>query len=293
VVPEHTAGQLFSDGSVSNRQLQVTIFAACAWAAWLALQTRTGALTTVLSVLTFLLALALLADAGLRSWFEQGRYDLFALHVLPLVAVYAVAGQAGERTKRQWMGSPLFVSAALLFMLAMELLALDGRLLHHLHLSMKRFQAPTVSDPLLLDTLTGMTLNGVAFYVVAWIIDRFGSDAKAHATRLLFTVSPFAVLAPFGYLVKTGEYARAFDWVYLVLALGIAVLSHQRQRRGFYYAGILNAGVALWLIADHRKWFDKPAWAMVLIGVGLTVLAAGLGLASIERRRGRPGARVN
>jgi len=291
VVPEGTPGQLFTDGSVSNRQLQITIFAACAWAGWLALRTRTAALTTVLAALTFLLALALLADVGLRSWFEDERYDLFALHVLPLVPVYALAGQAGERARRPWLGPPLFISAALLFVVGMELLALDGRLLHYLHVSMRRFQGPDVSDPLLLDTLTGMTLSGVLFYASAWVVERRGSDAKAGAAWLLFTISPFAALAPFGYLVKTGEYARPFDWVYLALAFAVAFISHQRQRRGFYYAGIINSGFALWFIADHREWFDKPGWAMLVIAVGLVVLAAGFGLAARERRLARPGAR--
>ena len=46
VVPHDTPGQIFDDGSVSNRQLQVTVLVACAWAGWLALHTRTAALST-------------------------------------------------------------------------------------------------------------------------------------------------------------------------------------------------------------------------------------------------------
>jgi hypothetical protein len=291
VVPEGTPGQLFTNGAVSNRQLQVTIFAAGAWAAWLALRTRTGALATVLSVLAFLFTLAVLADYGLREWFEQGRYDRFALRVAPLVAVYALAGQAGERTSRAWLATPLFLGAALVFVVSLEMLALDGRAFEYLHLSMRRFQSPNVSDPLLLDTLTAMTLNGVLFYLAGWALDAWASDRKATTAKLLFTLSPFAVLEPFAYLVKTGEYARAFDWTYLALALVIAVLSHQRQRRGFYYAGIVNTGLALWFIADHHHWFDKPAWAMALVGFGLAALVVGFALAAWERREARPGHR--
>ncbi len=72
VVPENTAGQLFLDGSVSNRQLQVTVFLACAWSAWLAWRTRTIALSTVLTVLLLLFTLAMLSDFGLRTWFDRG-----------------------------------------------------------------------------------------------------------------------------------------------------------------------------------------------------------------------------
>jgi hypothetical protein len=291
VVTEGTPGQLFTNGAVSNRQLQVTIFAAGAWAAWLALRTRTGALATVLAVLAFLFTLAVLADYGLREWFEQARYDRFALHLVPLVGAYALAGQLGEHTWRPWLASPLFLGAALVFVMALELLALDGRAFEYLHLSMRRLQAPAVSDPLLLDTLTAMTLNGIVFYLAGWALDTWASDRKGTTAQLLFTLSPFAVLEPFAYLVKTGEYARAFDWTYLVLALVIAVLSHQRQRRGFYYAGIVNTGLALWFTADHHHWFDKPAWAMALVGFGLAALVAGFALATRERRETRPGPR--
>jgi hypothetical protein len=293
VVPEDTPGQLFSDGAVSNRQLQVTVLAACAWSAWLALRTRTVALSTVFTLLVFLLMLALLADVGLRDWFEDGRYDRFALHVLPLAAAYALAGQVTERVRQPWFSRPMYVGAVVVLFLGLELLALDGRAFQYLHVSMQRFQPSTVSDPLLLDTLTAMTINGLAFYVIGVLVNRFGSDLKALAAWLLFTVSPFAVLEPFAWLVKTGEYARAFDWIYLALALAIVFVSHQRQRRSFYYAGVINTGVALWFVADHHEWFDKPLWAMVLIGVGLGALAAGFGLASRERQRGRPGATVS
>jgi hypothetical protein len=102
-------------------------------------------------------------------------------------------------------------------------------------------------------------------------------------------VSPFAILEPLAWLSETAEYARAFDWAYLGLAVGMALLSHQRQRKSFYYAGLLNTGVALWLIATHYEWFDRPAWAIVLILTGLAGLAIGFGFDRRERRQTRPG----
>ena len=109
------------------------------------------------------------------------------------------------------------------------------------------------------------------------------------AAWLLFTVAPFAILEPLAYLSETQEYARTFDWTYLGLAVAMALLSHQRQRKSFYYAGLINTGVALWFITDHYEWFDKPAWAILLVGVGLAGLLAGFGLDRRERRRARPG----
>ena len=98
------------------------------------------------------------------------------------------------------------------------------------------------------------------------------------AAWLLFTVSPFAILEPLAYLSETAEYARAFDWLYLGLALAMALLSHQRQRKSFYYAGLINTGVALWFIATTTSGSTSPSWAIVLVAIGL----AGL------RRRARP-----
>ena len=286
VVPPETAGELFQGGEVSNRQLQVTVFAASVWAAWLAIRTRTAALSTVLTLLLFLLALAVLTDFGLREWFEDGRYDSFALHLAPLAAVYLGLGlwQEGER---RWLARPAFVAAVLVQVTSFELLALDGKLIDYFAFgfSLQPFQPASVSNPVLLDTLAGMTINGLLFYATGSACERYGREGMRPAAALLFLISPFAVLEPLGYLVKTGEYSLGWDWSYLAFALAMAVLSHQRQRRGFYYAGVLNSAAALYLIADHRHWFDDRWWAMALVAAGLGVLAAGYAIAGRERRR--------
>jgi hypothetical protein len=291
VEPKDAPGQLFLDGSVSNHQLQITILVAFAWTAWLALRTRTIALSTVLAVLGVLLALAVLSDVGLRSWVDGEKWDLLALHLLPLVPIYAAAGFGLERAERPWFGRPLYTGAAVILIVALELLALDGRLFYYLGgLSMPSFQAGEVSDATLLDTITAMSLNGIVFYLVGSAADRRGTDLMKAAAWLLFTISPFAILEPLAYLNNTAEYSHAFDWIYLGLALAMALVSHQRQRKSFYYAGLINTGGALWLIATHYEWFDKPAWAIVLVVIGLAGLVIGLGLDSRERRTARPGA---
>ncbi len=142
-----------------------------------------------------------------------------------------------------------------------------------------------MKDATLLDTVAALSLNGIMFYAVGSLADNRGTGLMKPAAWLLFTVSPFAVLEPLAYLSETAEYARAFDWAYLGLAVTMALLSHQRQRKSFYYAGLINTGVALWLVTTHYEWFDKPAWAILLIGVGLAGLVAGFGLDWRERRR--------
>jgi serine/threonine protein kinase len=282
VAPE-TPGQLFTDGAVSNRQLQASVLVSCAWAAWLAFRTRTGALSTVSTILLLLLALAVLGDVGLRTWIENDDYDLLALHLLPLLATYAGAGAAAGRLGYAWFARPLYVAAALTLVAALDLLALDGEMFRHLGLSLSRLNPAEVTDPLLVDTVSALTLNGVLFYVVAELIERRGGDAMAPAGLLLLVLSPFSVLEPLAWLAATGEYSLRFDWLYLALAIAVALLSHRRQRRSFYYAGLVNTACALYYVADHNGWFDEPLWAMAVVAAGLAALAAGF----LLDRRGR------
>jgi serine/threonine protein kinase len=286
VVPPDTDGQLFVDGSMSNRQLQVTTAIAAAWYGALALRTRTAALSTVGAALVFLFGLAVLADFGLRNWIAFQRWDRLALHAAPLVLVYASLGFTAERRHWPWIARPTYAASAVLLIAVLELLALDGRMFQLLGVSLRAFQGADVSSPVLIDTLAAMTLSGLAFYAVAAAVDRQGSPLRAIAARLLFTIAPFAVLQPLGYLVRTGDYSLRYDWIYLLMAIAIALLSQTRQRRAFYYAGVLNTGGALFLIADHRGWFDRPLWALAVIVTGLAALAAGFILDRRARGRG-------
>ena len=283
VVPKDTPGQLFQDGSISNRQLQITTLVAAAWCGWLAIVTRTAALSTVFTVLTLLFGISVLADLGLRDWLKAERWDLLAIYTFPVVAALAALGTAAEHRDRPWLAHPLYGAGALLLILVLELLALDGQAFQYLGFSLHAFQSISVSDPLLLDTIAAMTINGAAFYLLADALHRRGSEQTGIAARILFAVSPFALLQPLGYLVRTNEYSLRYDWIYLACAIVIALLSEKRQRRAFFYAGILNTGAALFFIAHHRDWLDKPTWALAVIAAGLAALAGGFLLS----RRGR------
>ncbi len=285
VVAPDTPLQIFADGSVSNRQLQITILLACAWSGWLAVRTRTGALSTVFTAVMFLLALAVLGDFGLRRWIVFGRFDRLALHLWPLAIVYAALGVFTERTGWTWFVRPLYVAAVLVLVATLDLLALDGRMFHYVGLSMQPFQSAHPASPTLLDTLTALALNGIVFYAGALLLERSGSESMKIAAWLLFTISPFSALEPLGYLSETQEYSRNFDWLYLALALAIVFASHARQRKSFYYAGLLNTAIALYLIAERQKWFEQPMWAIGIIGCGLATLAAGFVLDARRRSR--------
>ena len=212
------------------------------------------------------------------------RQPVVALHLLPLVAVYGALGAAGDRTGRTWFSRPSYLAAAVLLVVALELLAVNGRALHYLGLSLQRLQPGGVSDPLLLDTIVAMTINGIVFYAAASALNRRGSDAVRTAALLLFSLAPFALLHPMGYLVRTGEYSLRIDWIYAALACTIIALSERRQRRSFYYAGLLNLGLALYDISSHRHWFDQPRWAIAVIAAGLAALGAGFLLDARTRR---------
>lgn len=276
-------GQLF-ERAVSNRQLQVTALVAAVWCGWLALRTRTAALSTMFAVLLMLFDLAVAADFGLRSALDDGRWDLVALRFVPLVGLYGVLAFSAERTSRPWLARPLYLGAAATFVIVMELLALDGRAFEHLGLTLSGSQTANVSDPRLLDTIAAMTINGALFYGAASVLVRRGTALSRDAADLLFVIAPFALLHPLGYLVRTGEYSPRYDWVYAACALTIMLLSERRQRRSFYYAGLLNLGAALYFIALHREWLERPSWAVAVIAAGLAALAAGYWLERARRR---------
>ena len=82
-----------------------------------------------------------------------------------------------------------------------------------------------------------------------------------------------------------GQHYKGVPEVYLAAAVATAVLSHHRQRKSFYYAGLVNSGLALVLIADRRDWFDKPAWAITLVSMGLAALITGFLLDASRRRQ--------
>ena len=48
------------------------------------------------------------------------------------------------------------------------------------------------------------------------------------AARMLYAISPFAILKPLFSLNHIGEHSRRFDWFYLALAITITFLSHYR-----------------------------------------------------------------
>ena len=279
-------GQLFDGDVVSNRQLQVTSLVACVWCGWLALRTRTAALSTVFTVLAFVFTVAVISDFGLRAAIESQRWDRLAVRLFPLVVAYALAAATAERTGRSWFSHPLYLGSAALMICVLELYALDGRALRQLGgFSLAAWQSPQVKDPALLDTIAAMTLNGALFYAIGDLLVRYGSQPSQAAAQLLFAIAPFALLHPLGYLVRTGEYSLRVDWLYAACATVIMLLSERRQRRSFYYAGMLNLGIALYLIALHREWFERPGWAIAVIVAGLVALGAGFILDRATRHR--------
>jgi len=275
----------FGDSGIANRQLQVAALLAGAWAFALARRTRTIALSAVSVAFVVLFHLSLLADFGLRRWLEEGTWDRLALHLAPLVGAVAAAGWLFERHGQTWFARAAHYTGAGLFVLTIELLALNGKTFQYLGITLAPLQPANVQDPLLLDTLVAMSLNGVAIYCIAWLLERFGLPLLRGPARLLFAIAPFTTLEPLAWLCKTGEYSSRFHWLFLALALLTAFLSRFRQRKSFYYAGLTNTAAALLLITDRYDWYDRPAWAMVIVGVSLLVLVLGFGLDTSERRR--------
>lgn len=270
----------------SNRQMQIASLGAMAWAGLLAWRTRTMTLAASATVFAVLLHLALLGEFGLRAIVEEGRWDALAVRLVPAVLFAGTAGWLADRFRRGWFAPPLFVSAGLLLVIASELHAIDGRTFALLGLSMSPFQPAEVSAPTLLDTLAAMTLNGLAYFGCAWAMDRTELPGARSATWLLYTIAPFAVLEPLAWLNHTGEYSIRYAWLYLSLSIVIAYASRLKQRKSFYYAGLINTGAALWFVTDKNEWWDSPGWSAGVLAAGLFTLLAGLaiGLRTKTRR---------
>jgi hypothetical protein len=276
MAPAGSTTQLFDPGWISNSQLQATVALACGWSGWLAFRTKTSALSTLSVLLFFILALAVLADYGLRGWIENQQFDRLALRLAVLAGIYGAIGFLLDRQDRAWFARPTFIAGALTLVLAVDLLALQGRMFEHLGIPVGPLQPDNVEDATLLPTAMALSLNGALFYAVAAGLDNYGSAAMAPAAKLLFVIAPFSMLEPLAYLSDAKpHYTERFDWLYLGLAVAMAFLSHTRQRKSFYYAGLLNTGVALYLIAVRHTWYDKSAWAITLVVVGLAALVAG------------------
>ena len=280
-----TPGQLFAGGSASNHQLQVTTAVACAWCGFAgAADADRGAQHGVHGARVPADDRGRLGLRAARRGSIEARWDRLALHLFPLVGVYAALGAMAERTGRPWFSRPLYLGSAVLLVAVLELLALDGRAWHYLGLSLRAFQSASVSDPTLLDTVTahddqrrGLLRGG----------------GRARAARL--GAGPDRGAAPLQpsrrsrCCTRSATWSAAMsirrgcDWIYAACAAVIILLSHRRQRRSFYYAGLINLGAALYLVAAHREWFGRPAWAMALIAAGLAMLAAGFALDRRER----------
>lgn len=280
--PADSKAQLLE--GVSNAQLQVTTALALGWSAWLAIRTKTGALSTlvVLAVLAF--ALSIMASFELRYLIDHEEYDRIALRLSFLIPVYGALGIVADRSDRKWFARPSFVAGALMLAVSLDLLALNGKMFHYLGIWVVPLLAKGVTDDALLATFMALSLNGAMFYAVATWLERSGSVTMAPAAQFLFVIAPFSMLEPLAEISWQQLSVLRVDWIYLFLAVLVAVMSHWRQRKSFYYAGLLNSGFALWLIGEHNDWYSHRSWPISLIVIGLAGLVTGF-LFDARRRR--------
>ena len=260
---------------VSNRRLQIVTGLTAAWGVTLALLTRTVTFSTYLMLWIAVFYLAVLTDLGLSTWLDDGRFDRLGLRLLALAVAFIAAGVFGERSGREWLARPAYVAGAAVLAVALEAIALDGRALDWLGVSLEPLMAGAEGDPVALDTSVTMAINGMIFYALGRAAERTGLAAMSTAAWLLCSVAPFAILEPIALLTVTGEYPVRFTWAYLLLAIGIALLSRLRQRKAFYYAGLFNTIIALYFLTRDYAWWDRLPWAVVVLTLGVALLFVG------------------
>jgi serine/threonine protein kinase len=273
VAPPDATSQLLA--GMSNRQLQITVGLAFIWSTWLAFETKTGALSTVAVVLMCIFALALMADFGLGSWIANQEFDRLSMRLFILIPIYGLMGWLAQRRDHGWFARPSFVAGALMLVVALDLLAANGRMFERFGISVAPLQPANVLTEAVLPTVLALSLNGAIFYIVAAVLSRRTWTYLDGAAQLLFVIAPFSILEPLAYLGGLHAYKPHFDWLYLTLAVAIAIMSHFRQRKSFYYAGLINTGLALYLIAGRYGWDEKRPWSIALVLIGLAGLLTG------------------
>jgi len=260
---------------ISNRRLQIVTGLAAVWGVTLALLTRTLTFSTYLMILVASFYLALLSDFGLSEWLWEGRFDALGLRLFPLAVALVGGALFAERSQREWLARPAYVTAAVVLAVALEAIALDGRAMAWLGVSLEPLMAASEGDPIALNTAVTMVLNGMLFYALGRAGERIAFPGMSTASWLLCSVAPFAVLEPCAALSATGDYPLRFTWGYLAMALGISLLSRLRQRKAFYYAGLFNTILALYFLTRDYAWWDRLPWAIGVLMAGLVLLVVG------------------
>ena len=120
---------------------------------------------------------------------------------------------------------------ALLLIVVLELLALERP-----DVSLPRLLAPVAAVGERQRSAAPRHARGddaerVGFYALASALDATAPSSRQRRPGCSSRSSPFAILQPLGYLVRTAEYSPRYDWIYLALALIVALLSQTRQRR--------------------------------------------------------------
>ncbi len=275
---------LFAEAGFENLHLQLGAVAALLWSVALAVRTRTAALASMAVGAFVLLCLFVLGDLGLQTWLEEANWDRVGWSLAPSLLVVLGAALVLERRGASWAARPIYVAGAVLALGLGFLVCLDGELLRHLGISLAPLEPEEVSNETLLETCLPLALLGALAGLIGHGVERSARPDPQLAATLLLVVSPFATLGPVFVLVAMEEYSLRLDWLYLVLAVGVALASRIRERRSFYIAGFLHAALALVLLTGHRDWWDRAGWPalVLLVGVGL------LGLGSWIKLQERP-----
>lgn len=268
--------RLFESGIFTNAQLQVAGLVIFTRALWRGRQTQTVALASLAVAAALSLYLSLLLGFGLKSWWLAGDYHRLALHLIPFWLALVAHGRIQESSGRSFWAKPCYLTATGLLVVVLELLALNGKVLAFLGLESR--ESGEVFDPIVFDTVLTMVCNGVFIYAIARVLARSVSPLMRQQGSLLYQLSPFLILEPLAYLVSLDVYGELYHWLYLALALGVLWLSGILQRRGFYYAGLLNSLLALGWITHHYRWLEQRFWPFLLGIAGLALMAWGYDL---------------
>ena len=236
VVSAGTPGQLFQDGSISNRQLQLTDRGrrAVGRAPGAHHANRRRSVRCSRRSRACSQSPCSRTSACARGWLKGDGTCWRCTRSRWCWGMESSAPPPSERG-RDWLARPPYQAAAVVLVLVLELLALDGRTFHYLGFSLQGFQPRDGQRSAPARYARRDDAERVVLLPRGRRARTERIELQAYAARLLFVIAPFALLQPLGYLVRTGR---------VLAAMGLGV-----PRRG----------------ADHRRVEPAPAAAGLLL----------------------------
>jgi hypothetical protein len=266
-----------------NTQLFATFLVMLGYSTVLLWRTRIGlfsALTAISAVLAYIAAMGLL---GLRLELKESHFATAACWFWPMAVISCLLAWWLDRKRLEHVASPLYASAALLFIAITSVLAIDAPI------SWMKLEG-TSQQRIAMDFL--FIGNSILYLMVALLADKSGSRLRRLTARWFYRLVPPLCVIPLDRL-ESPLRSLQVDWLVVftvaganvpqvyateILAMmacvGFVILAVLLQWRWYMYYGLIHLAVAL-VVFTHMHLRDYLSWPIAVMIVGTVVMTAG------------------